>query len=146
MSENEAGCENKEDVVKKELADSFDTTGGTLVTMNGMNPQLTTNNEMLLQIEQIIEKNEGLWECKVCGKTTPRRSYIQNHAEIHLEGMSHVCHICSKTFSTSQNMKSHISKIHSELFSCDICEKSGMNRAGYRDHKRKYHKTMSGKQ
>ena len=113
--------------------------------MNGMNPQLLTNNEIDLQLEQKIEKNEGLWKCKVCSQTSAIKKVILNHAERHLEGMSHVCHICSKTFSTRQNLRSHISDNHSELFSCDICEKSGMNRRAYKNHKHRNHKTMSVK-
>ena len=97
------------------------------------------NYELDLQIEQTIEFREGLWTCKVCGKTTPgRKQIIQNHAETHMD-MEQVCNICSKTFKTRQLLKMHIYHIHAEVFSCDICGKSEMNRTTYRDHKRKNH-------
>ena len=91
----------------------------------------------------MIEKNEGVWKCKVCGKTSDIKGNILRHAERHIEGMSHACHLCSKTFTSRPNLQSHISRIHSELFSCDICGKAGMNRIGYRDHKRRQHKLSS---
>ena len=58
---------------------------------------VTTNVELDLQIQQMIAKNEG--QCKVCGKTTKHKHNMKSHAETHLEGNSHTCHICSKTSS-----------------------------------------------
>ena len=98
-----------------------------------------TNNELSVQINEMTEKNEGAWRCKICGKTASRSDIIRNHAERHIEGMSHACHICSKTFPNRPALSSHIFYIHSELFSCDLCEKTGMNREAYRVHKRRNH-------
>ena len=111
----------------EELVDSFSTSDGTLVTINENKLSLNTNNEVNLQIEQMIEKVEGMWNCKVCGKTSTRKQNIQNHTETHIEGVSHACHICNKIFSTRNNLQKHISCVHSELVSCDVCGKSGMN-------------------
>ena len=102
-------------------------------------------NEPNLQLEQMIEKNEGLWKCKVCGKTAARKGSIQRHAERHIEGVSHVCHICNKTLSTRQNLRDHINGNHSELFSCEVCGKSGMPRKVYHNHKRYHPKVLSVK-
>ena len=104
---------------------------------------LNTNKKVLLQIGQMIEKNEGLWKCKVCGKTANQKSHIKDHAETHIEGESHACHICSKILSTRHSLRMHINNIHSELFSCDICERSGMNRGAYNKLKLMNHKTLS---
>jgi len=68
---------------------------------------------------------------------------IRTHAEMHIEGMSYACNLCDKTFPHRGGLTSHISRIHSELFSCDICGKSGMNRSTYRQHKIRQHKTLS---
>jgi len=98
----------------------------------------TINDQLSLQIDEMIEKNEGVWRCKICGKTSAH-SNIRRHAEIHIEGMSHACHICNKTFTNRTNLSQHIFRTHSELFSCDICDKTGMNRATYTAHKRRKH-------
>ena len=99
----------------------------------------STKSEQSLQLNEMIEKIAGVWICKVCGKTASQRQSIQRHAETHLGGMSHACHICSKTFTNTHRLSSHISGIHSELFSCDICGKTGMNRRTYNNHKQTKH-------
>jgi hypothetical protein len=152
--ENGTTFENNEDIFREEsildslveLADSFDSSEGTLDTIDGKNAQLHTNTEIDLQIEQIIEKNEGLWKCKECGKTKAHKGHLKEHAEIHLEGISHVCHICRKAFRSRHTLRTHISHKHSELFSCDICGKSGMDRAAHNNHKRNNHRTLTVKQ
>merc|ERR1712086_1161527 len=130
----------------EELADSFNTMRGSLVNTDDSKPAMITNHELALQIGGMIEKQEGLWRCKVCGKTATRESQTRRHAETHIEGLSHVCHICSKTCSTRHSLKDHIYNIHSELISCDICGKNGMNRLAYNSHKRKNHTALSIKQ
>jgi len=73
---------------------------------------LNTNNQLDLQIEQMIEKNEGLWKCKVCGRTAANKAHTRRHAETHIEGISIVCHICNKTLSTRKGAREHISRGH----------------------------------
>ena len=98
-------------------------------------------NELSLQINQMIEKTEGVWSCKVCGKACTKLSNIKDHAERHIGGMSHSCPMCTKTFPNRPNLSIHIFNIHSELVSCDICGKTGMNRRAYRNHKQRNHST-----
>ena len=95
-----------------------------ITKMDKENLQLSTNNELDLQINEMIEKNGGVWRCKICGKTTTRHADIRKHTETHIEGMSHACDICSKIFQNRHGLKTHISNIHSELFLCDTCEKN----------------------
>ena len=103
---------------------------------------LIKNNELDLKLEPLIEKgDEGVWKCKVCGKTNKKRKELKRHAEIHLEGVSHICHICGNAVSTRGALRKHISEKHSDLHTCDICGKTGMNRKAYSDHNEKYHTT-----
>jgi len=99
--------------------------------------QPKTINEVCQEIYEMMGKNEGVWKCRICGKTGTHKQTIKNHAEIHMEGISYSCHVCSKTFSNRNCLNVHISGIHSELFSCDICGKTGMNRKSYRKHKQR---------
>ena len=59
---------------------------------------VNTNLELDLQIEQMIEKREGLWQCKQCGKTASKnhKDNIRSHVETHIKGVSHTCKICNK--------------------------------------------------
>ena len=125
---------------KKVSTGSGDDNEDTVAKMDEENLQLITNNEPGIQINEIIEKNEGEWRCKICGKTATNSYTIRAHSETHIKGMSYACHICSKTFSNRPGLNTHISGIHSELFSCDICGKNGMNRFAYRKHLRIKHK------
>jgi len=98
--------------------------------------------DLRLQLNEIIEKDEGVWRCKKCGKTAAKKQNLEKHAERHVEGMVHACHLCSKTFTTSSCLRMHITRIHSELFSCHICGKTGMNRGLYKDHNKKNHENI----
>ena len=84
----------------------------------------------------MIEKNDELWQCKVCGKMVKTRQEIRNHAETHIEGISHGCHICNKASSTRSALQVHIVNNHSLLsFDCDICGKLGMTKMSFKSLK-----------
>jgi len=106
---------------------------------NGGKTQMNANSDLDLHILEMIEKSDGLWKCKVCGKTYKRCSHIKVHAESHIEGISLICNICNKSFSNREHLRDHIRKIHSELSSCDLCGKSGMTKGAYNHHKRTQH-------
>ena len=103
------------------------------------NLEFRINDELNLQLNKMTEKIEGVWMCKVCGKTATKKEHIKRHAEAHIQGMSHACHICNKTFTTRPNLYGHVRGVHSELFSCERCGKTGMNREAFRSHKRSKH-------
>ena len=123
------------------LVESIDAWDHDIARMGGKG--ISPNKNMLLdnQIEQMIENNEGLWSCKVCSKTVKKKGNIKHHAETHIEGLLHSCPTCSRAFSSRFSMQVHVSRIHSQLFSCDVCEKSGMNKATYSRHNKVHHKT-----
>ena len=127
----------------EEIADSFETVNGTLVKTINSTPLKGSNSELDLQVDGLIEKKEGLWTCKVCGKRATRKEHAKSHVETHLMGVSYACHICSTTTSTRQNLRNHISRTHSELFSCNVCGMSGMNRGAYQTHKQNNHRSLS---
>ena len=82
---------------------------------------MSANSDLDLQVLEMIEKSDGVWKCKVCGKSDSHKIDIKRHAERHLEGMSHACKICNKSFSNRPGLRNHINSIHSELLSCDLC-------------------------
>merc|ERR1712179_110809 len=126
-----------------DLAENFETTEYNVEKIGTKSRKSYANKELDIQIEQIIKFNEGLWRCEVCDKTTPgEKKVMQNHAETHIEGWAHDCQSCSKTFKTRQLLRMHIYGFHSELFSCDICGKSEMNRQTYLQHSRKSHRSV----
>ena len=99
---------------------------------------MNSNIELDLQIELMIDKNEGLWQCKMCGNLFSGKQVIQIHAETHIEGLTHSCHICDKTFPARNNLRNHINSFHCELtFKCNVCGKSGMKKSTFYVHKSK---------
>jgi hypothetical protein len=121
----------------EKLVDTLDTKEFSLIPADDINNVESTNDELDLQIVQMIEKNGGLWQCKVCGKTTKHRSDIKGHAETHIEGISQTCHICSKPSSTRHALRVHILNVHSQqLFNCNICGKLEMKKITFKNHKK----------
>ena len=131
-----------EEIIIESMKDSFDIVNEALVKADTVKSVSNTNQELDLQIEGMIETKDGLWRCKFCGKTATTKQQTRRHAETHIEGVSHACHICSKTYSTRKYLSQHITNNHSESFSCEVCGKTGMHRGAYHSHK-KIHKTLA---
>ena len=144
----ETGYTQSQDTVEQEtvleFTDTFEKDEIAVVNTEEDKVVLNTNIELDLQIEEMIEKNEGMWKCKVCGKTAKDKGDTKRHAETHIKGLSHKCHLCNRTSSTRKTLRKHIQQFHCELsFDCDICGKVGMNKNAYRNHKRNNHKIIA---
>merc|ERR1719427_1515454 len=44
--------------------------------MNAENVQVTSNSELDLQIQEMMEKCEGVWRCKICKKISSKKGQI----------------------------------------------------------------------
>ena len=73
---------------------------------------LSSDLDLDLQIDQMIEKNEGQWQCRVCSKRTKLMANMKHHAETQIKGVTHTCHICNKTLSKRESLRKHVSDIH----------------------------------
>ena len=60
--------------------------------------QSAVNAELDNRISEMIVKREGGWSCAVCGKMANHKSKLKQHAETHLQGYSHPCGLCGKTY------------------------------------------------
>ena len=102
----------------KSETDNADKIDSVLTPVDEEFKTITKNNQQMkdddidLQIEQIIDKTEGKWKCKVCGKTARDKTNVRQHAETHIEGMSHTCHICGNTFGTRTSLRIHYRRLH----------------------------------
>ena len=74
----------------------------------------TTSESLNEKLDSMIEKVDGIWKCKVCGKSNNlnKRNDVRRHAETHLEGVSHSCTICGKEFRCSENLRKHGMRSH----------------------------------
>ena len=60
------------------------------------------------QIEELIEK-VGIkqYKCKPCGKISTQKCNANEHAEVHIEGLSFSCHMCEKAFRSRSSLRNH---------------------------------------
>lgn len=70
------------------------------------------NAELDKQIEEILVKNDGVWSCKVCGKFANHKSKLKQHVETHIDGFSHPCNICGKSYRSRNVLRMHLSRDH----------------------------------
>ena len=66
------------------------------------------------QINSMINNLAGVWTCSVCGKTDKHnfKNNLQKHIETHIQGLSHSCNHCGKTFRSRNARQLHISRKH----------------------------------
>ena len=125
------------EIILDSLEELVETKDVALIGSQEDNYVVDGNADLDQQIDQMIEKNDELWQCKVCGKMVKTRREIRNHAETHIEGISHACHICNKASSTRTGLRKHIEDYHSQLsFDCNICAKVEMTKIAFKIHKR----------
>ena len=77
---------------------------------------ITNTDEIDRQIEELIEKvGVKQYKCKPCGKISTQKSNANEHAEVHMEGLSFSCHMCEKTFRSRQSLRKHIAKKYCQM-------------------------------
>ena len=72
------------------------------------------STELDQQIDSMMERIEGAWTCKVCGKKDQlNKSNIKKHIEgIHLEGSAYSCDFCGTIARSKNGLQSHIFRNH----------------------------------
>ena len=69
-------------------------------------------NELDKTVDELFESQNGVFHCKVCGKIISKKQNMQKHVEIHIEGLSFDCHLCSKAFRSRHSLQMHKSRTH----------------------------------
>jgi len=67
------------------------------------------------QEENMIERQNGVWVCKKCGKTAKHKHHIKSHIETHVEGVSYPCNRCGKSFRSRHSLQTHTSVNHRQM-------------------------------
>ena len=91
--------------------------------------QVIINNEVKedninRKLRTMVQKINGSWSCKICGKPGRDQSNSILHAEIHIKGVSRKCDTCGKLFATLSCLRSHNTLVHStnDSFKCNLCD------------------------
>ena len=59
------------------------------------------------KIESLLEKQDGIWTCTICGIGKSHKGHMKMHAEIHLDGLAFPCKNCGKIFRSRSSFKMH---------------------------------------
>ena len=54
------------------------------------------------------------FSCTVCHKVMKQKRHMVNHVETHIEGVSHICNLCGKSFKTRNSRDKHKYTYHKE--------------------------------
>ena len=54
------------------------------------------SNDLLEQIDLMIEKQQKVFSCNVCGYNSSNKGHVNEHVEKHIEGLEYPCNICTK--------------------------------------------------
>ena len=107
--------------------------------------QVIINNEVKedninQKLRTMVQKINGSWSCKICGKPGRDQSNSILHAEIHIKGVSRKCNTCGKLFATLSCLRSHNTLVHStnDSFKCNQCEYVA-SRSNLKSHKESVH-------
>lgn len=95
-----------------DFGEDFEHNDGDFVHAPKSNYHLNPNQDLDIQIENMIMKNAGGWQCNMCGKSANHKSDLQRHAEVHIAGVSHTCDFCNKIFSTKNSLRVHKQRKH----------------------------------
>ena len=70
--------------------------------------------DQALQIESLMERYDGVWTCKACGKTASQKCNIRSHIETHHlpSPISHHCEVCGKPCKSKNALNVHKSTYH----------------------------------
>jgi len=71
---------------------------------------LAISNSMALVYDEMA--GAKVWQCLHCNKTNKYKSVMSRHVESHLEGHSHSCSICHKTYKTKLSLTVHMTRDH----------------------------------
>jgi len=74
-------------------------------------PQHYSEVELAKIVDDLIVKEEEMFLCKSCGKSSKYSYNMRIHVEIHIEGLSFPCPLCVNTF-RSRNLLKHHKQTH----------------------------------
>ena len=103
-------AENTNPVQEKKIRQPKTTNARSIVVPNNMD-----HMEADQRVFEHMEKSNGTFSCKICGKSTGHRAHMRNHIETHLEGLSFNCQHCGKSFRSRNALSKHIHYEHKSL-------------------------------
>ena len=106
--ENENESSSNEASYLKEELNSITTTDTTLPNKNFVSKRTTE----VYNYDEYFTSCEVGWKCNSCGKTATTKPNMKVHVEIHMDGLSFPCQLCSQSFRSRNQLNFHKSRVH----------------------------------
>ena len=101
----------EQNVIKKEDEDTSLPSTPKNVTSASPNESGGTG-EIDKRIREMIDRVDGVWTCKACGKTAKRKLHLEWHIESHFEDISFPCSHCDKSFRSKRSFGQHLKQLY----------------------------------
>jgi len=79
--------------------------------------------------------------CDQCGKSFLSKEGLKFHANVHKEDKPYKCDVCEKGFSAPASLKNHKLLHTGEVFKCEFCDYTAVQKGNLKSHRIKIHKT-----
>jgi len=83
-----------------------------IATVGQVKEKVYVEYEYDQKVLELVAKTESGWTCTKCTYISIHKSHIKEHAERHIQGYSHNCEYCSKTYTIRRKLKEHIKANH----------------------------------
>ena len=107
----EYDVENMSKLEPDEVQMKTNITGTVAVSSDGMSSIDKKINELITRDDET--KN---FKCNLCGKCSKTKQNIQNHVEIHFDGLEFPCQLCDKICNTRLSLRMHNLRNHKSNF------------------------------
>ena len=91
-----------------------------------------------------FQKVDGIWECKVCLRSSMRKQVMSDHVELHMPTslVERECPVCGKTLRYTNTFKRHMNEVHSNAIDrvCNACGRSYRKGQNFNRHQKKCNK------
>ena len=82
-------------------------------------------------MSKTVNAGQTVFACNVCQKIMKKKRHMMCHVETHIEGMSHICLICNKSFKTRNSLDKHKHTYHKNTFSEDHISVNNVDFEGF---------------
>ena len=122
-NENTNTAENNHlDSIEEDLGNFFGLNESKSVQLENQNPtelKDQTGTSVDLQVESLMVSSydslsgKTLWKCAQCDYSPKHKNTLKEHVETHIQGIQKECALCEKTFSTTNSLRVHKIRTHS---------------------------------
>ena len=79
-----------------------------------------TEQDLNSKVDKHIEKVDGIWKCKVCGKTFKSKTKLRYHVETHIPELKYTCTFCDMQLNTRNSREDHIRRKHKNILEVEV--------------------------